>query len=421
MPASASTDPTETLLTRRLEALAFGLLAIVPLAMALINRSAQPVLVAAALSALGARIAAGELTLVRERIVATVTRPLGLVCAAFLVFGAISIGWGHHFKTSIAAYGELLLAAASLLTLHGALPRRIPSWTLKLAAIALALGCLSIVTELSTGMALRGQLGARNYVFIFKRSVTAMLILFWPIAIYLWIAGKRGVAVALLALFAVAIYFAGSSAAAMALAAGLAVALLAVLSLHAASFLMAVALACAMLVAPILGEAAMRVLPTHVVDRLHFAHADQRIDVWLSFGEVVKRRPIGGVGFGTSSRMAQEPVAQEVPEDRRVMLGAWHAHNGYLQIWAETGVIGAALAGTALVLLALGIAGAPLPRGVATAAVMASAGAIMLVGHGVWQGWWGAVLGIAAIWISRLPERTDQAAAALPRNPVAKT
>jgi O-antigen ligase len=399
----ASTIRPASPVTSRLEALAFALLAMVPLGMALVNRSAQPLLVAAALAALGARASAGELHLLRERIAATLTRPVGLLCLGFLLFGAISMSWGHHFKTSIAAYGEVLLAGGAAVVLHAALPRPIPAWAMKLAAIAMALGCLSIAAELSTGMALRTQLGVRNYVFIFKRSVTAMLILLWPIAAYLWFTGKRSVAVSLVLLLCIAVYFAHSSAAAMGLAAGLALAVLAALSRRAASLALAVALTGAMLIAPVLGEAAIRVLPAHVVDRLHFAHADQRIDVWLSFGEVVKRRPIGGVGFGTSSRMAQDPVAREVPENRRVMLGAWHSHNGYLQLWAETGLVGAALAGTALVLLALGIGALPPPRSVAAAGIIASAATIMLVGHGIWQGWWSAVLGVAALWTARLP------------------
>lgn len=403
MQASATSRREAPSAAERLDALAFGLLAIVPLGMALVNRSAQPILVAAALAALAARAVSGDLGLMRQRILATLGRPIGLLCLAFLAFGAVSIGWGHHFKTSIAAYGELLLASAAALVLHACLPRPIPAWALKLATIAFAFGCLSIVVELSTGMAFRMQLGVRSYVFIFKRSVTAMLILFWPLAIHLWFTGRRPIAGALLALFCIAVFFAHSSATAMGLAIGLAVALLAAFSLRAASRALAAGLVAAMLVAPVLGDAAFRLLPPKVVERLNFAHADQRLDVWQSFGEVVKRRPIGGVGFGTSSRMAQEPVASEVPAEHRVMLGAWHPHNGYLQIWAETGLVGAALAGAALALLALGLARLPLPQGMAGAATMAAAGAIMLVGHGIWQGWWSAVLGIAALWTARLP------------------
>lgn len=415
MQVSATSEQRPAPPAERLEALAFGLLAVVPLAMALVNRSAQPVLVAAAIAAVAARIVAGELPLVRQRIAATLARPVGLLCLAFLLFGAVSIGWGHHFKTSVAAYGELLLASTSALLLHACLPRQIPSWAMKLAAIALALGCLSIVAELSSGMALRAQLGVRSYVFIFKRSVTAMLVLFWPIAFCLWFTGRRSIAVALLVLFGIAIYFAQSSAAAMGLAAGLGLAALAAVSRRLAAGVIAVALAAAMLVAPVLGDAAVRLLPGSVVNRLNFAHADQRIDVWQSFGEVVKRRPIGGVGFGTSSRMAQEPVAAEVPAERRVMLGAWHPHNGYLQIWAETGLIGAALAGAAMVLLALGIARLSPAQGVAAAGTVTAAAAIMLVGHGIWQGWWSAVLGIAALWIARLPTPSVSAPPRPPR------
>lgn len=408
MQVSATSGRAAPSAAERLEALAFGLLAIVPLGMALVNRSAQPILVAAALAALAARAVSGDLGLVRARILATLRRPIGLLCLAFLVFGAVSMSWGHHFKTSVAAYGELLLAGAAALALHASLPRPIPAWAVKLATVAFAFGCLSIVVELSTGMAFRMQLGVRSYVFIFKRSVTAMLILFWPLAVCLWFTGKRAIAAALLVLFCIAVLFAHSSAAAMGLAIALAVAVLAAFSLRAASRAIAAGLVAAMLVAPVLGDAAYRLLPAKVVERLNFAHADQRLDVWQSFGEVVKRRPIGGAGFGTSSRMAQAPVASEVPAERRVMLGAWHPHNGYLQIWAETGLVGAALAGAIMALLALGLARLPLPRGIAGAATIAAAAAIMLVGHGIWQGWWSAVLGIAALWTARLPAGTKE-------------
>ncbi|TDR93940.1 O-antigen ligase family protein [Enterovirga rhinocerotis] len=391
-------------LSDRLDALAFGLLAVMPLGMALINRSAQPILIAAMLAALAARASCGELAETRRRMERTLRRPLGLVCLAYLAFALVSITWGHHPRTSISMFAEVAGSAGAALVLHAALPRPVPSWAWKLAVAAMALGCVTILGELASGMAIRGSLGARNFVFIFKRSVTAMLVLFWPIAAYLWITGRRSIAGALLLLFAIAIYAAHSSGAAMGLAAGLALAGLAALSQRTASLAIAAALGLALAVAPVLGDAAERLLPERIVERLHFAHADQRLEVWQSFGEVVKRRPIGGAGFGTSTKMAQEPVAQEVPAERRVMLGAWHPHNGYLQIWAETGAVGALLAGAALMLLAFGIGRLPRPAAIATAALVASAAAVLLVGHGIWQGWWSAVIGTAAFWLARLPE-----------------
>ncbi len=402
---TAQTIRAATSAVPRLDGLAFGLLALLPLAMALVNRSAQPILVVSCLVALSARGLEGELAAVKDRLVSTLRRPIGLCCLAFLAFATISIAWSHHPRTSFSALGEVMAATGAALILHAALPGRVPAWAVKVATIALALGCLTIVAELASGMSLRTELGVRNYTFIFKRSVTAILILAWPLAAFLWLGGKRSIAVALTLLLGIAIVAAHSSATALGLAVGLALAGLALASRRAASLVLAGALGLALLVAPVLGDLSERVLPARWVERLDFAHGRDRIDIWRSFGEVVARRPIGGAGFGTSPVMPQEPVAAEVPPERRVLLGAWHPHNGYLQLWAETGAIGALFAGAALLLSALGIARMNPARAAATAGLVASAGAIMLVGHGLWQGWWSAVLGVSAVWLARLPDR----------------
>lgn len=388
----------------RLDALAFGLLAVMPLGMALVNRSAQPLLLAAAAAAMAARWQAGELAAVVARLRALLATPVGIGAAAFLVFAAASIGWSHFPRTSLSAYGELLAAAGAALILHAALPRHVPGWTVKLATVAVAVGCLTIVAELATAMQFRASLGIRNYTFIFKRSVTAMLILGWPIAAYLWVTGRRPIAIAATLLFGIATYAAHSSATVLGLSAGLAALVAAWLCPRRGSLALAAALAAAMLVAPVLGEAAGRALPARFVERLHFAHAADRIAIWQSFGEVVRRRPVGGTGFGTSPVMAQEPIAAEVPAERRLLLGAWHPHNGYLQVWAETGAVGALLFGATLIAAAAALGGLGRTRAAASCAMVASAAAVMLVGHGIWQGWWSAVLGASAVWLARLPD-----------------
>lgn len=390
--------------TARLDGIAFALLALMPLGMALVNRSAQPLLVAAALAALLARVPGGEIGAVRDRTLRLLRTPVGIGCLAFLLFAAVSLGWSHHLRTSSSVYGELLVAAGAALLLHAALPRRVPGWAIKLAIVGIAIGCLTMAAELANGMNFRASLGIRNYNFIFKRSVTAILILGWPLAAYLWVSGRRPIAVATAILFGIATYMAHSSATAVGLAIGGAAALLAAFAPRAGTLAVAAALAAAMLAAPVLGDAAARTLSPTLVERLHFAHAADRIAIWQSFGEVVKRRPFGGAGFGTSTVMAQEPVADEVPPERRVLLGAWHPHNGYLQVWSETGAIGAALFGITLVLAALALGRLGRVQIVAGCAMIASAAAVMLVGHGIWQGWWSAVIGASCIWIARLPD-----------------
>lgn len=396
----------------RLDAVAVAVLALVPLGMAVANRSAPALIVASALMALGARAAAGEIGDVARRLVRAVRSPVGLAALACLAFAAVSLAWSHHLRVSAAALGEAVLAGAAPLVLWSALPRPLPRWAVTLATLAIALGCLSIVGELATDLALRARLGFRHETFIFKRSVTAILIVSWPILWALWTRGSRGIAAALALLVVVASVAAHSSATLLGFAAGAALLLASRLSVRRARIAAAAFLLAAMAGAPLLGEAANRLIPERVVDRMEGAHARDRIEIWRSFGEVVRDRPVAGTGFGTSAALARDPVAAEVPADRRLLLGAWHPHDGYLQVWAEMGAIGAVLAALALVLLSISLASP------AAFAVLASAGAIMLVGHGAWQGWWLATLGAAAIW-TRLGLAYSDAGA--PRKPVAST
>lgn len=409
---TAAHEPVPSPAARALDGLAFALLALLPLGMAIANKSAPPIMVGAALAALGARALAGDLSEALERIRRGLTAPIGLACLVFLAFAAISIAWSGHPRTSLHALGEVLLCGAAALGLHAALPRAIPDWAVKVAVIAISLACLSIIAELANGMALRTSLGVRDATFIFKRSVTAMMIVIWPLLLLLWLRRKISLAVSLLLLLGIATYMAHSSTTALALAAGLAVGALALRSPRGAGATAGILFLVAMGIAPVLGEVAARLIPPPIAERIAFAHAEERISIWQSFGDVVRRRPFGGAGFGTSTVMAQEPVADEVPAEHRLMLGAWHAHNGFLQVWAETGVVGALIFGVALLLLARALASARSPPAIAAAALVGSAIAVMLVGHSIWQGWWIAVLGASAIWIARLPQTRAEAATA---------
>lgn len=396
----------------RLDAAAVAMLALVPLGMAVANRSAPALVVASALLALGARAVSGGIGDVARRLIRAVRSPVGLAALAGLAFAAVSLAWSHHLRVSGAALGEALLAAGAPLVLWSALPRPLPRWAVTLCALAVAVGCLSIVGELASDLALRARLGFRHETFIFKRSATAILIVSWPILWALWTRGSRGVAAALALLVVVASVAAHSSATLLGVAAGGALLLASRLSVRLARIAAAALLLVAMAGAPFIGEAANRLIPGHMVDRMEGAHARDRIEIWRSFGEVVRDRPVAGTGFGTSAALARDPVAAEVPEERRLLLGAWHPHNGYLQVWAEMGAVGAVLAALALVLLCAALTSP------AAFAVLASAGAIMLVGHGAWQGWWIATLGAAAIW-TRLGLAYSDADA--PRKPVAST
>lgn len=388
----------------RLHATAFALLAALPLAMALANRSAPLLVTVAAILATAGRLMAGESLLLRSRFATIVRRPVTLACLAFCLFALVSIGWSHEPRAALAGFGELALAAVAPVALHLALPRRLPSWITGVAAALLALGCVTILGELGTDMAVRRALGLRPATFIFKRSVAAMLLVYWPVASLLWSRGWRLVAVGLGLLLAAAIVASHAGAALIGFATGLVGLGLAAASRRAGVAALALGLGVALATAPVVGDLVARALPERALDRLESVQARDRIAIWQSFGSVVALRPLGGIGFGTSARAAQDPVAAGVPAERQLLLGAGHPHDGYLQVWAETGLVGALLAAIVLACLVAALARAPRAAALPGAAAIASAATIMLVGHGAWQGWWIAMIGAAAVWCGRLPE-----------------
>ena len=65
----------------------------------------------------------------------------------------------------------------------------------------------------------------------------------------------------------------------------------------------------------------------------------ERFLMWRSALEMIKDNPMLGVGFGNFEQKYQREYIQ--PEARERWQG--HAHNTYLQLWAETGLIGLAI------------------------------------------------------------------------------
>lgn len=392
-----SNDPAQTV--------AWIVLSLLPLGMAVASRSAPAFLAAAAAMSLGGRIAAGEGGLALARLWDLLRSPLGLACLAFAGLAVLSLAWGHHPRVAAFVMGEVALSAGAALILAAALPRRVPDAVLRTAAWAFAAACILILADLALGLPLRRALGVRAVTFIYNRPAITLLLVFWPLAGLLWSAGYRVALAALAALVAATVVYCDSGAAVLGLVAGLLALGLALALRKGAAALVGLGMIASLAVAPVLGQIADWAAPPTVVEGLQDAHARDRIEIWQSFGAVVRERFVLGTGFGTSSALAQDPVVQEVPEDARVLLGVWHAHNGYLQVWIELGLLGAILAGMAIALALRSVgrlSGPPLSAGLAA---FACAAAIMLVGHSAWQGWWIASLGVTALWGSRALDR----------------
>ncbi len=126
--------------------------------------------------------------------------------------------------------------------------------------------------------------------------------------------------------------------------------------------------------------------------------ADWRLAIWRRVIEVIDKDPIFGQGLGVLRTM-DEKIPSGVFKDQLFIPN--HAHNMALQLWAETGAIGASLVAIAILLAAFRM---PQPRALGVAGFLAAAlagqfMAIALVSFDLWNPWWWAVTGLLAALI----------------------
>jgi O-antigen ligase len=150
--------------------------------------------------------------------------------------------------------------------------------------------------------------------------------------------------------------------------------------------------------------------------------AEWRLAIWRRVLDVIAADPIFGQGLGVLRTM-QEKIPTGTFAGQLYVPN--HAHNMVLQLWAETGAIGASL--VAVTLLTAGWR-MPQPRSLGVAGFLAAAlagqfMAIALVSFDLWNDWWWAAAGILAAFIvvmaraetidepSRLLERPDRMSA----------
>lgn len=398
------TAPNLGRLPQHLTGIGVALMVLMPLAMWLANRSAPLMLGLAAIPLLAAAIAAGQARGIAGRLRKLLATPPGLALTAFLAWGLVSILWSHKPGASLRAWGELVLPIVFALAIAASGRfRPQPAW-LRALALAIILSCLLAIIELASGLSQRAELGIGKLMsFVFNRPAITALVLAVPTIHGLWSlpAARRSdrVLAVVLALAVVALALRSESASARL---GVAVCVLCwgVSALWPRLTLTAVgcAFVLAMAIAPVLGVAAQNGLPSLILNRFAVMTGQARIDIWLSFGEVARARPIAGAGFGTSATMHENPVAAEVAPEHRLLLAAGHPHDMPLQAWAETGAIGAGILVLAGLLLLARLRRMPAREMAPRLALFAGAFAISVVGHGAWQGWWIAILGAGILW-----------------------
>ncbi|PVE25606.1 polymerase [Microvirga sp. KLBC 81] len=376
-------------------------LAITPLGMSIAHRSSPVYVVLSAVLCLVATSLEGRIRPFLRRLSAALTSPLGLAVLAFVGWTLMSVGWSEFGSVSLRAFGEFWLPIAAALILALTLPKYLTRQMFWILAGTFLLSGIIIVAELGTGLVLRKAIGVRADPFIFNRPVLTLLMLALPLTAWILDDLRRGAVWGLaLLLFLTAVVMQSESDAAVL---GLAIICLtfpmAWFVPRVTFVLVAFAVLVAFCVSPLVGPIAAQLIPPAMHEKMASSHSKERVELWQSFGYVVREKPILGSGFGISPRMAETTIAQKVPVEHQRMLNIGHPHNAALQIWVELGAIGAAIAVFIAFLTLRAVWRLPHLTRCASMALIAGAGPVALVGHGAWQGWWAASLGAAIIWM----------------------
>lgn len=397
--ASAPTSGAERA-AARLRTVSLALVAAMPLAMAVANRSSVLFLTVSALFAASAALMDGKWRSALLEARSALSTSLGRAGLGFLALSLTSIFWSEVPATSLHAFGEFALSLAAALAVGVLVPRPWPAWAFRGLALCFALACALILIELATGLMVRRELGMRWNSFIFNRSTLTLLVLAPAIFWILWRERRplpRAVGIGLGLVFAWVLLSSESGAAVFGAAAALAAAAIALLPRRLAIGLAGAGIVSSLLLAPAQGDLAAYVLPSRTHETLASSNSQSRVAIWQSFGAAARSTPWLGSGFGTSARLERTSVTTQVPPEHRILLGAGHPHNAALQIWVELGLIGAAMALLVSIRLLQVLNHLPPYRFVPALALLGAVSAVSLVGHGAWQGWWAAAIGTGVL------------------------
>jgi O-antigen ligase len=381
------------------------LIGVFPVAVLLNNRAAVLPMLAIALIGAWRVVRTRDLTL-------PLSRPVVVALILALAWGGASTLWAFDRTLVPPRVAELLgLAVAGTLALRaigGIAPRRL----LGAAMIGLAVGCAVALADIVTGYHLMGAVHRSNSASSLSsrfsghfKAGTTVVVLWSGIAVWAgvgrrWWLRSAGLFGLVIGLAGLANSFASMLALALGCGAGLATLVLPRLA-PAAIGLIAVA---TVLAAPL----AVSMPPTKDLSE-RFPHIPNstlhRTMIWHFAATKVMERPLLGWGLDASrvipggeetemvyTRVLPDEPATPQPAQRMPL----HPHDFALQMWLETGAVGAVLVAGLIAALAAG--GAGWRRGAARAGAMttlAAALGVAAVGYGAWQAWW-----VASLWLT---------------------
>jgi O-antigen ligase len=367
--------------------LAAPLLAVAPLGMA-------PLLIATALLGYGA-----------ERLQSGGWPPIPADAAAlfaiFLTWCALSLVWDLNPGSGARKLVDVVLAGGSLLALL-ALAGQMNSAQIRRVSFALAggmlIGLVLLAIETLFDFPLyRAVMGASpklDDLVESKRSVDALPLLVWPACLALARLNLPWLGALLAAVFTVACVKLTASSATMGMALGIVMFGACFISIRWVRRILAAATVLAFAL----------ILPLAIVaydmggTTAHWLkHSGQhRIEIWHFAAQKTLERPLFGYGFNASRYVPNgDAVSRFLPPGQSLI--PLHPHDAFLQVWLETGAVGAMIM-VAILLSALR-ATTYWPASVARFTLPGYAAGLVIAGlaFGIWQSWWMATIAFGAV------------------------
>jgi exopolysaccharide production protein ExoQ len=326
--------------------------------------------------------------------------PLAVLAVAFAALSWASVAWAIDPAHSRGAALQVTVIFAGVLVFLAATPspdEKAADRLFLVLAAATVLGAAIIATDWLIGGRFQSLLMHRpapDAATKYNRGIDYLVLIAWPqLAFAVWRRRWRQVAVvaaALAVVLAVGVSLAGQAAALV----GIVVLALAIWLPRTATCLLTAGMAALALGAP----PGLRLLTTHRADLAAYLKGSgfERLEIWDPMTARVLERPLLGWGIGD---------ADAIPHAYLHNGHGVYPHNQWLELWVETGAIGAAI-GLALALLTLRRISrlAPPIRPYAHAA-FASAVVVSCVNFEVTTDSWWAALAASAWLFAALDQR----------------
>lgn len=135
------------------------------------------------------------------------------------------------------------------------------------------------------------------------------------------------------------------------------------------------------------------------------ANIMERLEIWTFISGKIAERPLTGHGIEATKNIDADKVFPLNKTDNFL-----HPHNAFLQIWLETGLIGALIVCGFALLIGRRILAAPAIAQPLYLSMVASCACMLSTGYGLWQSWHlGLMLSAAAlaIFVTRISAKRD--------------